>query len=66
MIEYIPEIFLLHQLVIFFQLCNFGLEITSVGIFHNNAERLRNLLKEGVFVGDYIRMLNRSQDPDFI
>jgi hypothetical protein len=66
LIENAPHIFFLHKLRVFLKLSDFGLEVSSVSEFHNNAECLGGLLVESLLVGYHVRMLNGCEDPHFV
>ena len=47
-----------------FLICNFGVQITPVGIVHDDAET--SFVHKGLFVSDDVRMSHSLQDMDFV
>lgn len=61
-----PNIFLFHESVGLLEVIYLRLEITSISIFHDNAQSLGTLLKKSLFVCNDIRMIDGCQDSDLI
>jgi hypothetical protein len=66
LIEYAPNLLLLHVLVPFFEVVNFGLQVAPVRELHHYAQCLCAFLKESLFVAYDIRVLNGCEDSHLV
>ena len=66
LVEYVPDVFLLHEFPILLQLGDLRLEVTSIRVFHDDTERLGTFFEKGILVGNNIRVLDRGKDSYFI
>ena len=61
-----PYVFFFHIPIVFLEVVNFRLKITSISEFHDNIKSLSIFFEEGFFIGDNIRMINGCKNSDFI
>ncbi len=47
-------------------ICDFLLQITAIGIFHDDTQEIKGLIVEGFLVGDDIFGLDGCEDSDFV